>query len=270
LLNTGVPPAVPFVKTIVAQDSNVTSHFGKDEPQVKASERIGAWIEKLKKTISSSSKSSPGKGVQQETPGKRLIKVEIKGEYTTSEITSLQLALVMEGRAFIKDSVMKYLVSGQSDVLNNWHENVTKKNLDHLYTIAHDAGVPLPFNEPLETREQQIAAKLKDVGGVLQESEMLVDLKFAAVYAALFYLRAALCASNKAIIPVYQALSSNVCNNMTQIKDALHKLGHRSELPLAKNVDAFDMGVAPVSVHVKRHDIVEQSEKEDVPMHVAS
>jgi hypothetical protein len=140
------------------------------------------------------------------------VDIDVKGEFSTSDLSMLHCALQLEGLNYVRNHMLCLLSGDRSGMIKSWQQNVTKKNLDCLIDLTHEAGLTLPFPVKLEEREQEIKSRLRNLSGpVLTDGEVCMILAIGAIHAQQLYSTGFMTAQN----PHFRDLCREGCANVT-------------------------------------------------------
>lgn len=121
-------------------------------------------------------------------PDTLLKRQDIDGHFSTAEVTHVSKAVQIEGLCCLQNH-LRMALTGTEGALREWHDRVTRPNLDRLLAVAREMGAPSPFRAPVEEREDELKARLKGVNveGALAEGEALLATIHDAEHAMSFY-----------------------------------------------------------------------------------
>jgi hypothetical protein len=217
-------------------------------------ERFGGPVEK-----GGYDKFGLGKGVETLGVGNIMVTKNIEREgFTLSELMHVHVGLLITGQCYIKEHILMMLLGGGHtreeelgfNEVKAWHDNVTRKNLRVLYQLANQMQLPLPFQQPLEKREEIIKRCLSQVGPVLTPLEALAEVKIGAMHLAHFWTQSAMTSLNETASEIFQDCAKNVFNEIHHLKGALKKLDY-CPMPIVTSFKTCDTGVVS---HTEKRD----------------
>jgi hypothetical protein len=163
----------------------------------------------------------------------------MQAQITTAEVTHLIESYKLEAQCYLKNHVLM-LTSGDiaKDAIRQWHDNVTKPNLERIRAVAQEMGVPLPPTK-LEDRENQIKEKLgagRGVQNVFRDGEALAEVKSSGAYLNEFYTTSMNLSTTDRVRDVFRRGRESVADNLVRIEEVLRRTESYFPLPNVKQI----------------------------------
>jgi len=213
-----------------------------EQPRDEQGGISGLW-EKVKETFTPQSYESGGQtyGGQRESGtqmgiGNWVTKDLRVNDVSVADLTELHLLLLTAGECYIKEHIWMKLSEDRQGLVKQWHQKVTINNLDQLCNLAQKWGMTLPCARPLEQREHEIKTRLQNVGPILTDVEVLKDLKCSACSLEQQLARAFFLSHNEDMKKIAKSLCSNVCDQVSQLKQTLCQQPDYFPVPIVKTI----------------------------------
>jgi hypothetical protein len=180
-----------------------------------------------------------GFGGQQYGMGKsnigQYVEKTLSKQVCSNDLSNLHFLVMLTGDCYVKEHVLMRLTQN-SEVIQNWHKEVTIKNLDLLVNHYKKLGLNLPFCKTLESREQEIKSKLQQVIPVLTCGEAICSVKLRACILEQKLAETFFTSMDPELKSITQQCCENLCNNLSKLKEISHQCPEFYPAPFVRSV----------------------------------
>jgi hypothetical protein len=175
---------------------------------------------------------------QQVSQQSNWVKINLhKNDVAVTDLTVLHILLRLSGNCYLKEHILMKLCNDSNGMIREWHKNVTIKNLNVLEQIYKSWGLPLPFAESLEQREQQIKQSLSNVSkNVLTEGEAFSDLCASACLLEKEFACGAMTGVNEQLKQTCKQSCETLCGEYSKIKQQVKQTDEFFPPPIVSSV----------------------------------
>jgi len=147
--------------------------------------------------------------------------VQLKGNFTSSEVTAVHSTLLAFHHCYFKDLLLKVLSGDKQGVIKDWSDSVTKPSLKLLIGLWEEMGFSSFPSSMVDEREKELCSKGKNVEGIISEGEALLDIKCSAIHAMQCITGFYGLALNERVRETLKKVDQLVCNHFPQVIKAI-------------------------------------------------